>query len=355
VLLKEKNIVVGMSGGVDSSVSAFLLKKQGAQVTGLFMRNWEDDELCPAFRDYQDVIAVASALDIPYYAINFTEKYWENVFSICLKQFERGLTPNPDILCNKEIKFSCFYQKAMDLGADFLATGHYCRTKKIGDRWFLLKGADPDKDQSYFLYTIKEQTLRKILFPVGDLNKSAVRKIAHEHNLITADKKDSTGICFIGKRDFRDFLAQFLKKKAGLFKTLEGKVVGEHEGAHFFTIGQRKGIGIGGQGEAWFVTDKDIASNTVFVVQGENHPALFHTKLLAKQCSWINDEPPFPLLCSAKIRYRTPESLCQVAPISNEEIEVIFETPQKAITPGQSIVFYQGEICLGGALIDTPK
>lgn len=351
--LADKKIVVGLSGGVDSSVSAYLMKEKGAHVMGLFMRNWKDDEHCPAEQDYLDVVSIAESLNLPYYAINFSQEYWDEVFEVCLKQFKRGLTPNPDILCNREIKFSLFLKKAFDLGADFLATGHYCRKKKINGRWALLKGADPNKDQSYFLYTIKSDELDKVLFPVGDLKKEEVRKIASQKHLITANKKDSTGICFVGKRNFKEFLAQFLEKKVGLIKTLEGKVVGEHEGAHFFTLGQRKGIGIGGEGAAWFVVDKDMVTNTVVVVQGEDHPALYRTHLKARELNWIQGILPiFPLRCFAKIRYRTQESSCVVHCVGNDEVEVIFDKPQKAITPGQSIVFYEGEICLGGGVIE---
>lgn len=350
-LYEGKTVVVGMSGGVDSSVSAFLMKEAGAKVIGLFMRNWEEDDACNAKEDARDVALVCEKLDIPFYTVNFTQQYWDEVFSVCLQQFQKGVTPNPDILCNREIKFNLFLKKAFELGGDYLATGHYCQKKKIGGKWHLLRGCDPNKDQSYFLYTQKEKLLENILFPVGGLHKSEVRNLARSQNLITANKKDSTGICFVGKRDFKTFLCSYLPSKKGKMKTLDGAVVGEHDGAHLFTIGQRKGIGIGGEGPAWFVVDKQMQTNTVFVAQGEDHPALYREKLLAHTLSWVGEAPSFPLSCTAKIRYRTPDAACQVIKNEENKVEVIFQTPQKAVTPGQSIVFYQGPICLGGGII----
>ncbi len=349
--LQGKRVVVGMSGGVDSSVTALLMKRAGAHVIALFMRNWEEDEDCPAVADYEDIVAVCATLDIPFYTVNFAKEYWEQVFSYCLKQFQKGLTPNPDILCNREIKFHHFLDKALELGADYLATGHYCQKEKIDGKWHLLRGVDANKDQSYFLYTLQEKQLEKVLFPVGDLQKSEVRKIALDNSLITAQKKDSTGICFVGKRNFPEFLSRYLPKKPGPFKTLLGKEVGTHEGAHFFTIGQRKGMGIGGEGAAWFVVAKEMETNSVIVVQGEDHPMLYKPSLIASELSWVATPPHLPLSCTVKVRYRTPDVPCQL--IAREEgfHEVLFETPQKALTPGQSVVFYQGKICLGGGII----
>ena len=267
------------------------------------------------------------------------------MFTSFLENLRAGITPNPDVLCNREIKFDVFLEKAMDLGADFLATGHYAQ---LDGKGHLLKAADPDKDQTYFLHAVKKHALQKVLFPIGHLPKKEVRALARKHNLPTAEKKDSTGICFIGKRDFKPFVSQYLGYKPGHFQTLDGQIVGPHDGAAFYTIGQRKGLGLGGEGEAWYVVGKDISRNIVFVERGENHPALFAPALMASQFTWI-DEPPasMPYRCTAKIRYRQAEQLCTL----HENGEVIFDAPQRAITPGQSIVFYQGELCLGGAII----
>ncbi|MCB1181470.1 MAG: tRNA 2-thiouridine(34) synthase MnmA [Chlamydiia bacterium] len=342
-----KKVVVGLSGGVDSSVSAHLLKEKGALVTGLFMRNWSEDDECSAEIDYADVVSIANTLDIPHYTINFAKQYWNEVFKLCLEQFARGETPNPDILCNREIKFHHFLQKAIELGADYLATGHYCQRKLIDGKWCLLRGADPNKDQSYFLYTIQSKQLERVLFPIGGMNKIDVRAYAKKLSFVTASKKDSTGICFIGKRNFKEFLSRYLSKKIGPIETVDGKVIGEHEGAHFYTIGQRRGIGIGGEGDAWFVVDKKMESNTLVIVQGEDHPSLYHRELKTKQLSWVIGEPKFPLNCTAKIRYRSSDVPCMVFADGG----VVFEEKQKAVTPGQSVVFYDGEICLGGGMI----
>ena len=266
----KQTVVVGMSGGVDSSVSALLLKQQGYHVIGLFMKNWEEEGHCPATEDYHDVQQVCEQLEIPYYGINFVREYQDQVFAHFIEELKRGLTPNPDILCNREIKFKVFLEKAFELGAQFLATGHYCQNI---DRQ-LIKGADPNKDQSYFLYTLKQSILEHVLFPVGHLQKNEVREIARHHGLATSEKKDSTGICFIGKRNFRSFVSQYLAYQPGPFQTLEGRIVGEHLGTAYYTIGQRKGLGIGGPGEAWFVVKKDMEQNVVFVAQGADHPAL---------------------------------------------------------------------------------
>lgn len=341
-----------MSGGVDSSVAALLLKEQGYEVIGLFMKNWEESSgACNAAEDYQDVIRVCDTLGIPYYTVNFTEEYWSNVFTHFLEELKLGYTPNPDILCNREIKFKALFQKAMELGADYLATGHYAQT----ENGFLLRSADTAKDQTYFLYTLKKSILEKVLFPVGHLKKEEVRALAHQHGLATASKKDSTGICFIGERNFREFINQYIPYQKGPFKTLEGKIVGEHEGVAFYTIGQRKGLKIGGPGEAWFVVAKDVSNNTVYIEQGDDHPALYESHLTASEMTWVTDAPPtLPFRCLAKIRYRQPDQECVIESISEGVAKISFPTPQRAVTPRQAIVFYEGSTCLGGALI-CPK
>jgi tRNA-specific 2-thiouridylase len=347
-----KTVVVGLSGGVDSSVSALLLKEQGYQVIGLFMKNWEEkteEGHCSSAKDFEDVIKVCDNLNIPYYSVNFVKEYWERVFSHFLEELKQGFTPNPDILCNREIKFQVFLEKALGIGADFLATGHYCQ---IGEEMTLLKGLDPEKDQSYFLYTLKKPILEKVLFPVGHLPKKEVRRIAMGGGLATAEKKDSTGICFIGKRDFKEFISKFIPYQPGLFLTLDGKKIGKHQGMAYYTLGQRKGLGIGGPGEAWFVVDKDPGNNIVYLAQGEDHPALYSYELTATEVSWIDHPPIFPLVCKAKIRYRQPEQECIVEEIAPNRLSVRFLQPQRSITPRQSIVFYLGDRCLGGAMIE---
>lgn len=345
----KKTVVVGLSGGVDSSVTALLLKQQGYRVIGLFMKNWDEGEECPWVKDYEDVTKIAEQLQIPCYTVNFTKEYWERVFARCLEQFRAGTTPNPDILCNQEIKFKLFFEKARSLGADYLATGHYAR--KIGGTTPQLgRALDETKDQSYFLYTMRQEVLQHVLFPLGDLRKSEVRALARAHNLITAEKKDSVGICFIGKRDFKEFLSRFIEKKPGNLETLSGRVVGTHEGASYYTIGQRRGLEIGGPGEAWFVVGKDMERNVVYVEQGEEHPLLYRKELFASSITWIGEEPRFPLRCTAKIRYRSEDQLCTVTK-QGDALHVLFDESQKAVTPQQSIVFYQEEICLGGGII----
>lgn len=348
----KKTVVVGMSGGVDSSVSALLLKQQGYNVIGLFMKNWEEtrpDGTCSATKDFEDVVRVCETLDIPYYSINFVQEYWDHVFSHFIEELKKGWTPNPDILCNREIKFQMFFQKALQIGADYLATGHYCQTTPEG---LLLKGADPGKDQSYFLYTLKKEILQKVLFPIGHLLKKDVRKIALDHGLATAEKKDSTGICFIGKRDFKEFISHYIPYQKGSFLTLAGKVVGMHEGMAYYTIGQRKGLNIGGPGEAWFVVDKDPKNNIVYVEQGEHHPSLYTHELIANEITWVAPlNFSFPFKCKAKIRYRQPDEECIVTLLDNASLHVHFLTPQRAVTLRQSIVFYLGNECLGGGMI----
>lgn len=351
----SQTVVVGMSGGVDSSVSALLLKNQGYRVIGLFMKNWEErDEFnhCRSLKDYEDVQRVCEQLEIPYYPINFVKEYRDRVFSQFLEDYKNGLTPNPDILCNKEIKFNVFLQKALDLGADYLATGHYCQKKIIDDKFCLMKGNDSKKDQSYFLYTLNHSILDKVLFPIGEMEKSEVRKIAEKHRLPTYDKKDSTGICFIGERDFRSFLSQYVAVQPGNFETLDGKVVGTHMGVAFYTLGQRKGLGIGGAGEAWFVVGKELDKQIVYVAQGMDHPALYTTQLTANQLTWVSGNPPtLPYACQSKVRYRQIDNPCVIEEISGGEARVTFPQPQRAVTPGQSIVFYENDRCLGGGVI----
>lgn len=346
-------VIVGMSGGVDSSVSALLLKQAGHEVIGLFMKNWEDDGVCPAAADFEDVSLVCKEIGIPYYTVNFAKEYQEQVFSDFLSESLAGRTPNPDILCNREIKFKVFYDKAKELGADFLATGHYAQVGREAGKASLLRGNDSNKDQSYFLYAIRSDVIEHVLFPIGHLPKSEVRRIALEAGLSTAKKKDSTGICFVGKRDFRTFLSEHLKAIPGSFITPEGKVIGEHIGLPYYTIGQRKGLGLGGPGDAWFVAQKDLEANTVTVVQGEEHPLLYAEGLTTLEPHWIAGTPPgsFPYRCTAKVRYRQPDFPCEVALLPSGQLAVRFDEPQRAVTPGQSIVFYQGALCLGGAII----
>lgn len=352
----NKTVIVGMSGGVDSSVSALLLKEQGYRVIGLFMKNWEDDVNdtdCPWKRDYEDVVSVCEKLDIPYYTIDFVKEYWDHVFTDFIDGLKRGVTPNPDILCNREIKFKAFYQKARELGADYLATGHYAR-RSFEHVPKLLRGIDKNKDQSYFLYTLKSEILRNVLFPLGELTKTQVRELAMSHGLSTSHKKDSTGICFIGERKMQDFLKKYLAPKVGPIKKLNGEVVGEHSGVHNYTIGQRKGLGLGGPGEAWYVVDKDHHCNTLFVERGE-HPALYRNFLVATEASFVNDSQGLELdgrELTCKVRYRQHDQVCKLSFIDQNQIMVTFKQPQRALTKGQSVVFYQGEVCLGGAFIE---
>lgn len=342
-----------MSGGVDSSLSAFFLKEQGYDVIALFMKSWEEaDErgVCKASLEYEDVVRVCDQLQIPSYSVNLVEEYRALVFAEFLSDLEKGLTPNPDVLCNREIKFNVFLKKAKELGADLLATGHYCR---LDAESCLLKGADPEKDQSYFLHAVKREAFSNVLFPIGHLLKKEVRSLARKTGLATSEKKDSTGICFIGKRDFKSFLSKYLGYKEGNLRRLSGEIVGKHDGAAYYTIGQRKGMGLGGEGEAWFVVGKNITLNEVYVERGGNHPALFADTLLASNFTWVAKEPPtYPYRCKAKIRYRQEEQRCTVFIPENGRAQIRFDVPQRAITPGQSIVFYDHEICLGGARIE---
>jgi tRNA-uridine 2-sulfurtransferase len=345
-----------MSGGVDSSVCAFLLKQQGFRVIGLFMKNWEEQDengVCRSTRDFEDVVNVCRQLDIPYYSVNFIKEYQETVFAHFLDELRQGYTPNPDILCNREIKFGVFLEKAKSLGADYLATGHYCRIGGSSDAPSLLKGSDPYKDQSYFLYTLQSALLQRVLFPIGHLSKTEVRRIAKEQGLSTCDKKDSTGICFIGKRDFKEFVGRYLGYQKGHFENLKGEVIGEHDGIAYYTLGQRKGLGIGGPGEAWFVVGKDIARNVVLIEQGDDHPALYRDSLIATELSWVEGSAPGPLpyACSAKARYRQSDQPCIIEVIDGGRAIVRFLQPQRALTPRQSIVFYDQDRCIGGGMI----
>lgn len=352
MMLSMKNqelIAVGMSGGVDSSVAALLLKEQGFNVIGLFMKNWEEDDPqghCLASKEAEDAAAVCSQIDIPFYSVNFVKEYREGVFEQFLTECKAGLTPNPDILCNREIKFKVFLNKAKELGASRLATGHYCRV----ENGHLFKGTDPNKDQSYFLHAVDSNALHFALFPIGHLHKKMVREIARRSSLPTSEKKDSTGICFIGERNFKAFLNQFLGFQKGPLLTLDGKKVGEHDGIAYYTIGQRRGLGLGGEGEAWYVVGKNLSDNAVYVERGERHPALFFDELIAEKPVWIA-KPPASSRCSAKIRYRQKDTPCTLSQDSSGRWIVSFDSPQRAITPGQSVVFYDGDLCLGGAVI----
>ena len=355
-------VLVGMSGGVDSSVSAYLLKQQGYQVEGLFMKNWEEDdndEYCAAAEDLKDAQAVSDKLGITLHTINFAAEYWDNVFEYFLEEYKAGRTPNPDIMCNKEIKFKAFLEfAAEELSADYIATGHYVQRSNNTGNWQMLRGLDDNKDQSYFLYTLGEQHISQTLFPIGHLEKPRVREIALEQDLVTHDKKDSTGICFIGERKFKDFLAQYLPAQPGEIETAEGKIIGKHEGLMYHTLGQRKGLLIGGMKEygeePWYVVEKDIERNVLIVGQGANHPRLYSIGLLANQLHWVDRKgPQQSLKCAVKTRYRQQDIACQITPNTDGSLLVEFEKPQKAVTPGQSAVFYQNEICLGGGIIEN--
>ena len=357
----QKKVIVGMSGGVDSSVSAWLLQQQGYQVEGLFMKNWEEDdgeEYCTAADDLADAQAVCDKLGMKLHKINFAAEYWANGFDHVLAEYKAGRTPNPDILCTKEIKFKAFLEfAAEDLGADFIATGHYVRRADVNGTSQLLRGLDGNKDQSYFLYTLSHEQIAQSLFPVGELEKPEVRRIAEELDLITAKKKDSTGICFIGERKFRDFLGRYLPAQPGEIETVDGEIVGEHQGLMYHTLGQRKGLGIGGRKESnddpWYVVDKDVARNRLVVAQGAEHPRLMSVGLIAQQLDWVDRQTmTAPLRCTVKTRYRQTDIPCEIIPLDGERIEVRFDEPVAAVTPGQSAVFYLGDVCLGGGIIE---
>lgn len=368
--MAKKRVVIGMSGGVDSSVSAWLLKEQGYDVVGLFMKNWEDDddsEYCSARQDWIDAASVADVVGVDIEAVNFASEYKDRVFAEFLREYQAGRTPNPDVLCNAEIKFKAFLDHAMKLGADLIATGHYARVRRVetgpdAGRFQLLKALDASKDQSYFLHRLNQAQLSKTLFPLGEIPKTEVRKIAEKIGLPNAKKKDSTGICFIGERPFREFLNRYLSYRPGPMKTPDGTVVGEHVGLSFYTLGQRKGIGLGGmkayqnaQGssDAWYVAKKDIENNTLYVAQGHDHPWLLSSSLSADQASWIAGHTPVTRELSAKTRYRQADVPCTLADSHDQHFTLHFPNPQWAVTPGQSAVLYDGEVCVGGGIIHS--
>ncbi|MGB7479465.1 MAG: tRNA 2-thiouridine(34) synthase MnmA [Burkholderiaceae bacterium] len=361
--MANRKVVIGMSGGVDSSVAAWLLKQQGYEVVGLFMKNWEDDdddEYCSTRQDWIDAVSVADVLGIDIEAVNFATEYKDRVFAEFLREYQAGRTPNPDVLCNAEIKFKAFLDHALQLGAERIATGHYARVRETGDGFQLLKAVDASKDQSYFLHRLNQAQLSKTLFPLGELHKTEVRRIAERLKLPNARKKDSTGICFIGERPFREFLNRYLSYQAGPMKTADGDTVGQHVGLSFYTLGQRKGIGLGGMktsedGAPWYVAAKDIDNNTLYVVQGHDHPWLLSTTLAADQASWIAGRPPASAMLTAKTRYRQADVGCRFEPCGDDAFRLRFDTPQWAVTPGQSAVLYDGEICLGGGIIDSAE
>ncbi|WP_017813459.1 tRNA 2-thiouridine(34) synthase MnmA [Paenibacillus shenyangensis] len=360
--ISDTRVVVGMSGGVDSSVTALLLKEQGYDVIGIFMKNWDDtDEFgnCTAEDDAEDVRRVCEQIGIPYYTVNFEKEYFDKVFSYFLDEYKRGRTPNPDVMCNREIKFGEFLNKALDLGADYVATGHYARVIEEDGQYKLLRGVDNNKDQTYFLNALSQQQLSKAMFPIGHLPKPEVRRIAAEANLYTAKKKDSTGVCFIGERNFREFLSNYLPAKSGeMVDIATGEVKGRHDGLMYYTLGQRQGLGIGGSGNGnpWFVADKDLEKNILYVVQGDAHPSLYSTGLIASGVNWIDGSTPAAgttVTCAAKFRYRQPDQGVTLTWQEDGTVHVQFDVQQKAITPGQAVVFYDGDLCLGGGTIDV--
>jgi tRNA-specific 2-thiouridylase len=357
-VLPPATVVIGMSGGVDSSVAAWILKQQGYKVIGLFMKNWEDDdnsEYCSSRQDWLDVVSVADLIGIDVEAVNFASEYKDRVFAEFLREYSAGRTPNPDVLCNAEIKFKAFLDHAMSLGAEAIATGHYAKTARVGNEVHLLKAIDETKDQSYFLYRLNQQQLKHVIFPLGGIRKTVIREIAQKIGLPNAAKKDSTGICFIGERPFREFLNRYLPNKPGPIKTEDGKTVGEHVGLAFYTLGQRKGIGMGGSkdgtGDPWFVAKKDIQSNTLYIVQGHEHPWLLNPLLSASQISWTSDVAPSLGSYSAKTRYRQVDAPCQLTTLTEDLFTLNFDEAQWAVTPGQSAVIYSGDRCLGGGII----
>lgn len=362
IMTKSKaniRVVVGMSGGVDSSVTALLLKQQGYDTIGIFMKNWDEDNewgQCTAESDAEDVRRVCEHIDIPYYKVNFEKEYFNKIFTYFLDEYRLGRTPNPDVRCNRDIKFGELLQKSLDLGADYLATGHYARVRHEEGKYFLLRGVDRNKDQTYFLNALNQEQLAQTMFPLGHLLKSEVRCIAEKANLVTAKKKDSTGVCFIGERNFKQFLSQYLPAQPGpMIDIRTGEVKGDHDGLMFYTLGQRQGLRIGGSGtgEPWFVVEKDLAHNVLYVVQGDDHPSLYSTGLVASQVNWITGSmPPNLIHCTAKFRYRQPDQGVSLQMNADGTVEVTFDVNQRAITPGQAVVFYDDNICLGGGTID---
>ena len=351
----SERIVVGMSGGVDSSVAALLLKEQGYDVVGVFMKNWEEEDangVCTAEEDWRDVRDVCDLIGIPYYSVNFAREYWDRVFSYFLKEYRAGRTPNPDVLCNREIKCRAFRDFAMSLGASRMATGHFVRTDGQGN---LLKGTDPGKDQSYFLYMVHAEQLKRSVFPVGGMTKARVREIAAARGLPVSGKKDSTGVCFIGERNFKKFLSEYLPARPGDMVSPEGEVVGRHDGLMYYTLGQRRGLGIGGRGDgrSWFVIGKDLEKNRLLVAQGEDHPMLYSTRSVAEDVTWVNGAPAAEgetFRCTARFRYRQPDQEVE-ATLRDGRLFIRSDRPQRAVTPGQSAVLYRGETCLGGGII----
>ena len=353
-------IVVGMSGGVDSSVTALLLKRQGYDVIGVFMNNWEEKDpngVCTSERDYADVRRVCDRIDISYYSVNFAREYQERVFSYFLEEYKRGRTPNPDVLCNREIKWNVFLKFALSLGADKLATGHFARLSHEGGAYQLLRAADENKDQTYFLYMIGQAALSHALFPVGGLTKAEIREIARENGLPVSEKKDSTGVCFIGERNFKQFLSQYLPAQPGEMRTVDGKIVGRHDGLMYYTLGQRRGLGIGGGGDGrrWFVVGKDLQNNVLLVEQGDDSPLLYSESTVIEQLTWISGHAPLKpgetLVCQARFRHRQPLQDVSVRLIGDDLMQIDFAEKQRAITPGQSAVLYLGQQCLGGGII----
>ncbi len=359
--MNKKNIIVGMSGGVDSSVTALVLLAQGHEVTGLFMKNWEEDDgtdYCTALEDLADAQQVCDKLGIELKTVNFAAEYWDEVFEVFLSEFKLGRTPNPDILCNKHVKFKAFLNYALeDLGADYIATGHYARVGFQNNYYQLLKGLDPNKEQSYFLYTLGQKALSKTLFPIGGMMKPELRDLAKKAGFANYKKKDSTGICFIGERKFKQFLQRYLPTQAGEMRTPEGQLIGQHHGLMYYTLGQRQGLGIGGvknaPDEPWYVLEKDLDNNILIVGQGHEHPLMLHNSLEAGQLDWCDNQPLIEAKhCRAKTRYRQQDQACYLEPLENNRCRAIFEQSQRAITPGQSVVFYHGDICLGGGVIE---
>ena len=355
--MNKNKVLVGMSGGVDSSVSAFILKKEGYEVHGLFMKNWDDDDgspYCSIKEDFMDAAFVADQLEIPLFEVNFAKEYKEKVFSYFLEELKKGRTPNPDILCNKEIKFKKFYDYALSKGYDYIATGHYAKTNE--DK--LYKAMDTNKDQTYFLHAIDKEVLKRTLFPIGSMNKEQVRQIARENSLITSDKKDSTGICFIGERPFPDFISNYVSEKIGKIVDENGNELGEHKGLQYYTLGQRQGIGIGGQkgnnNEPWYVAGKDMDTNTLIVVQGNDNPLLFSRELITRNLYLLNEDIEQKFNGAAKVRYRQEDQKCEIE-ILEGKIQIRFEKPQRAVTPGQSVVIYKNNECLGGGEIESIK
>lgn len=358
----SKHIIVGMSGGVDSSVTALKLLEDGHRVTGLFMKNWEEDdgtEYCTAMADLADAQQVCDRLGIELKTVNFAAEYWDEVFEVFLSEFKAGRTPNPDILCNKHVKFKAFLDYAIeDLGAEYIATGHYARIDERNGEYFLLKGLDPNKEQSYFLYTLGQKQLSRTLFPIGHLHKPEIRELARKAGFANFKKKDSTGICFIGERKFKEFLQRYLPTQPGDIRTPEGKTIGRHQGLMYYTLGQRQGLGIGGVKDApdepWYVLDKDLKNNVLVVGQGHDHPLLLHTALEASRLDWCSGRVPAETMrCRAKTRYRQADQDCTVSLLGPDRCRVTFDRAQRAITPGQSVVFYRDEICLGGGIIES--